>query len=77
MTLYYELYQNTRLLWATMMIYQMIKQRQQVTMVIHTIILFNKEGSVIELHVETTCHYIKAVMMLHNNKQFNYVMCCV
>ena len=44
-------------------IYKIILQRQQFTMVIHTIILFNKEGSVIELHVVTTCHYIKAVMI--------------
>ena len=63
MTLYYELYQNTRLLWATMMIYQMIKQRKHVTMVMYTIILHNKIGSVIELHVVTTCHYINNIMI--------------
>ena len=44
-------------------IYKIILKRQQVTMVIHTIILFNKEGSVIELHVVTTCHYIKDIMI--------------
>jgi len=44
-------------------IHKIILQRQQVTMVIHTIILFNKEGSVIESHVVTTCHYIKAFMI--------------
>ena len=44
-------------------IHKSILQRQQVTMVIHIIILFNKEGSIIELHVVTTCYYIKAVMI--------------
>ena len=57
-------------------IHKIILQRQQVTMVIHTIILFNKEGSVNELHVVITCHYIKVIMMLHNNKQFSHVLCC-
>ena len=52
-----------RLLWATMIVHQIILQRQQVTIVIHTIILYNNIGSVIELHVVTTCHYIKAIMI--------------
>ena len=52
-----------RLLWATVITHKIILQKQQVTMVIHTIILFNKEGSVIELHVVITCHYIKDIMI--------------
>ena len=63
MTLYYELYQNTRLLWATMIIYQMITQRKHVTMVMYTIILHNNIGSGIELHAVTTCPYINNIII--------------